>query len=65
LNVYGAAQEENKKTFLAELADFCGKNKNPILIGGDFNLISSLLKKTREALIGAPVCSILLLIVMN
>lgn len=37
--VYGAAQEENKMEFLTELSAFCSRNKDPILIGGDFNII--------------------------
>ena len=39
LVVYGAAHEENKMDFLSELSSFCSKNKEPILIGGDFNII--------------------------
>ena len=39
LNVYGAPQEENKIEFLTELASFCGKNKDPYLVGGDFNIL--------------------------
>jgi len=39
LVVYGAAQEENKNAFLAELSSFCSTNNEPILIGGDFNII--------------------------
>ena len=39
INLYGAAQDENKDRFLAELASFCGHNSEPILIGGDFNII--------------------------
>ena len=37
--MYGAAQEENRRDFLSELADFCGKINDPMLIGGDFNLV--------------------------
>jgi hypothetical protein len=37
--VYGAAHEENKPTFLTELAHFYSANTEPLLIGGDFNLI--------------------------
>lgn len=37
--VYGAAQAENKDAFLPELASFCSKNKEPYIIGGDFNII--------------------------
>lgn len=37
--VYGAAQEEHKFEFLSELSRFCDTNSEPILIGGDFNII--------------------------
>jgi hypothetical protein len=37
--VYRAAQEENKNSFLAELALFCSKSKQPYLLNGDFNII--------------------------
>jgi hypothetical protein len=39
INIYGAAQEEHKDEFLAELADRLNKNKEPVLVGGDFNII--------------------------
>ena len=39
LSVYGAPQEENKIEFLIELASFCSKNKDPYLVGGDFNIL--------------------------
>jgi len=39
INVYGPAQDEHKYEFLSELANFCCKNRDPYLIGGDFNLI--------------------------
>ena len=39
LNIYGAAQLEQKNEFLAELAHFCSKNNQPYLIRGDFNII--------------------------
>jgi hypothetical protein len=39
LVVYGAAKEENKINFLSELSQFCSSNLDPILIGGDFNII--------------------------
>lgn len=40
--VYGAAQEENKLAFLSELSElshFCSLNYEPLIIGGDFNII--------------------------
>jgi hypothetical protein len=33
LNVYGAAHDEAKDSFLAELASFYSKNKEPYLVG--------------------------------
>ena len=37
--VYGAAQEEKKPDFLAELVRICDGETLPMLIGGDFNII--------------------------
>lgn len=37
--VYGAAQHEFKETFLTELVHTCSKEKLPIVLGGDFNII--------------------------
>jgi exonuclease III len=39
--VYGAAYEEKKQEFLDELQVCLTKNKEPLLIGGDFNLVRS------------------------
>jgi hypothetical protein len=39
INVYGAAQEEDKDNFLIELAEFISKSKEPLVLGGDFNII--------------------------
>ena len=40
LSVYGAAQEEYKEQFLAELVRACSNCGNlPFLVGGDFNII--------------------------
>lgn len=39
LVVYGAAHEEDKLCFLSELSHFCASSSEPILIGGDFNII--------------------------
>lgn len=39
LVVYGAAHDDNKLNFLFELSRFCVSNQDPILIGGDFNII--------------------------
>jgi hypothetical protein len=48
LNVYGAAQEEHKEAFLTELASFCSKNKDPFIVGGDFNILRFSLEKNRN-----------------
>jgi exonuclease III len=37
--VYGAAQDEHKPEFLAELVRICEEEPLPILVGGDFNII--------------------------
>jgi hypothetical protein len=48
LIVYGAAQEENKLSFLSELSAFCSRNSDPILIGGDFNIIRFAKERNRD-----------------
>ena len=37
--VYGAAQDEFKHVFLAELVRICEQGTKPLLIGGDFNIL--------------------------
>jgi len=37
--VYGAAQDEHKPDFLAELVRICEDDPLPMLVGGDFNII--------------------------
>ena len=37
--VYGAAQPEFKERFLTEVVQACNKEKLPLLLGGDFNII--------------------------
>ena len=54
INIYGAAQEENKREFLTELANFCGKNKDPIILGGDFNIIRYSSEKNKGGLHKSP-----------
>lgn len=39
LNVYGPPQDEDKLSFLAELAACINKNTLPQVLGGDFNII--------------------------
>lgn len=45
LVVYGAAHDEYKMSFLAELSHFCANNNEPMIIGGDFNIIRYLKEK--------------------
>jgi hypothetical protein len=33
LNVYGVAQDDNKESFLVELASFCSKSREPYNVG--------------------------------
>jgi hypothetical protein len=47
MNVYGVAQEEDKNKFLTELARGVDRNKDPLLIGGDFNIIRSSNEKNK------------------
>jgi hypothetical protein len=37
--VYGAAQDEQKPEFLAELVRICEDEPLPMIVGGDFNII--------------------------
>ena len=51
VTVYGAAQDEFKADFLHELVNLAKDNPNPILIGGDFNLLRFPNEKSRVGLI--------------
>jgi hypothetical protein len=46
--VYGAAQEEYKEAFLAELGVVCSDQRNPMLIGGNFNILRFSFEKNKE-----------------
>ena len=46
--VYGAAQPEFKKQFLAKLVQACRKMSLPLLIGGDFNIIRNSSEKNND-----------------
>lgn len=50
LVVYGAAHDENKPEFLAELSSVCHRIKTPYLVGGDFNIIRHCGKKIKRPL---------------
>jgi hypothetical protein len=51
LNVYGAAQDENKDSFLAEMATFCANYKDPYIVGGDFNILRFLSDKNKSCIL--------------
>ncbi|KAG2591039.1 hypothetical protein PVAP13_5NG449740 [Panicum virgatum] len=48
LNIYGAPHEENKMEFLAELANFCSRNKESFIAVGDFNIIRFTSEKNKS-----------------
>jgi hypothetical protein len=49
MNVYGAAQDENKERFLADLASMCANNKEALLMRGvgDFNILRFSSRKSK------------------
>jgi hypothetical protein len=46
--VYGAAHEDKKANFLAELVRTCDNEDSPLLIGGDFNILRRKKDKNNE-----------------
>jgi hypothetical protein len=46
--VYGAAQNEFKEAFVAELVQTCAKECLPLLVGGDFNIIKNPQEKNND-----------------
>jgi hypothetical protein len=65
INVYGAAQNENKSRFLCEFSSFYSRSQVPLLIGGDFNIIRRAEEKTNlVVLVSGVFFSIVLLINM-
>ena len=51
--IYGDAQPERKAKFLDELSRIFKTSVNPILIGGDFNIIRKASEKINQALLGS------------
>lgn len=49
LTVYGAAHDEHKPEFLAELSSFCHKTRMPYLVGGDFNILRHNGEKNKQS----------------
>jgi exonuclease III len=47
INVYGAAQNDQKQKFLSELSSFCSKCNHPMLVGGDFNILRKEIDKNK------------------
>jgi hypothetical protein len=48
LNVYGSTQDEHKDEFLSEMAAFCEKNREPYVLGGDFNILRYSCEKNKN-----------------
>jgi hypothetical protein len=59
LNIYGAAQEENKDEFLAELTNRLNKNKEIVLVRGDFSIIRFSNEINKGGFINTQECSTL------
>jgi exonuclease III len=51
INVYGAAQIENKDRFLSEFSSICSKSKGPTIFGGDFNVIRTNEEKNKPGIL--------------
>jgi hypothetical protein len=49
--VYGPANEDGRDSFLAELAETCARSRIPTLIGEDFNILSSAVRRTKISLV--------------
>jgi hypothetical protein len=45
--VYGPAHDEFKPPFLSELSSFCSAIDCPLIVGGDFNILRTVLKKNK------------------
>jgi exonuclease III len=45
--VYGPTHDEFKPAFLAELSSFCSAIDCPFIVGGDFNILRTLLEKNK------------------
>jgi len=46
VNVYGLAQDDRKMEFILELQTEITNTQGPILLGGDFNLVRRVAKKS-------------------
>ena len=47
INIYGAAQDDRKNSFLIEFSALCQNSKHPLLIGGDFNILRKECEKNK------------------
>ena len=50
LVVYGAAQDENKPEFIAEMSSMCHKISVPYIVGGDLTSFVTVERRTKEPL---------------
>ena len=58
---FGAAQPAFRNKLLTEMVQACSKEKLPLLVGGDFNIIRNPGEKIMVDLMeGGPFCSMLL-----
>lgn len=64
ITVYRDAQKAGKVDFLAELANFCSKNKDPYIIGGDFNIIRFTHEKNKPGGVHKHTLSLILLLLL-
>jgi exonuclease III len=51
VNIYGAAQVENKSRFLSEFSSVCSHCNGPTIFGGDFNIIRSNEEKNKPGIL--------------
>jgi exonuclease III len=48
LNIYVSPHDDCKESFLSELSSFCSKNKDPFIVGGDFNIMRYMSDKNKR-----------------
>jgi exonuclease III len=65
INIYGPAHEEDRQEFLSELSGTISRSKEPVILGGDFNIIRFSSEKTNQGYTNTLGSSILPLILMN
>jgi hypothetical protein len=51
--VYGPAHDEFKPAFLSELSSFCSAIDCPLIVGGDFNILRTVLEKNKPSVLNS------------